>query len=118
MMHRGRPIVMAIATPDTQNGKILPRLQKWQTEDRIASTYLEITATSDALKNLKWLDNLSSQIADSLTRPKSAYNYIIVEAARLGAYSSRGCVGNYMCDLVSRSCYRHFRYNIVLCGMI
>ena len=25
-------------------------------------------------------------IADSLTKPKSAYNYIIVEAARLGVY--------------------------------
>jgi len=110
-----------------------------------SSTDAEIIATSDALKNLKWLDNLlieinlpttishlyqdnlsaskvimkqtktkqlkhllskinlaqqyhadklfeiiqtptDEMIADSLTKPKSAYNYIIVEAARLGVY--------------------------------
>jgi hypothetical protein len=110
-----------------------------------SSTDAEIIATSDALKNLKWMDNLlieielptsisylyqdnlsaskvimkqtktkqlkhllskinlaqqyhadklyeiiqtptDEMIADSLTKPKSAYNYVIVEAARLGVY--------------------------------
>jgi hypothetical protein len=110
-----------------------------------SSTDAEIIATSDGLKNLKWFDNLTTEIglqlsisylyqdnlsaskvikkltktkqlkhllskinlaqqyhadklfeiiqtptddmiADSLTKPKSAYNYVIVEAARLGVY--------------------------------
>jgi len=48
-------------------------------------------------------------IADSLTKPKSAHNNAIVEAARLGIYKmpnyyARGCVGNCMYDVVSHSC--------------
>ena len=62
-------------------------------------------------------------IADSLTKPKSAYNYIIVEVARLGVYKipnnkAQEGVGNCLNDIVSHSSYRHIRYNIVLSPMV
>jgi len=28
------------------------------------------------------------------------------------------CVGNSLCDIVSHSCYRHIRYNIVLSPLV
>ena len=75
----------------------------------------------------KLIENLQTQtddmIADSLTKPKSAYNYIIVEAALLGVYKkpknqAQQGVGNYLCDIVRHSCYRHIRYNRVLFPMV
>ena len=64
---------------DIENGHILPRMQKWQTESGLALiNYADIIATADGLKNIKWLDSLPQSKLVSIFRRATYIKIIIV----------------------------------------
>ena len=47
-----------------KNGHFLPRMKKWKTKSGIA--LINIIATADGLKNIKWLESLTIEIGLNL----------------------------------------------------